>query len=41
MIIKNIKGLVQVRQQAPMIVSGDELADLPVMEDAYIIIQNG
>jgi imidazolonepropionase len=41
MIIKNIKGLVQVRQKAPLKVAGNQMADLPVIDDAFLIIQNG
>ena len=41
MIVKNIKGLVQVRPQAPLRIFGDEMADLPVLDDAFLIIKDG
>ncbi len=41
MIIINIKGLVQVRSKPPLKVSGSEMAELPIIEDAFLIIKNG
>ena len=39
--IKHIKGLVQVRDQAPRWVAGAAMAELPVVEDAFLLIQDG
>ena len=41
MLIKNIKGLVQVREQAVSKLSGSEMKHLPVLEDAWLAIENG
>jgi imidazolonepropionase len=40
-LIKNIKGLVQVRDAAVMTVSGAEMKHLPVLDDAYLLIEEG
>jgi imidazolonepropionase len=40
-LIKNIKGLVQVRDIAVMTVSGAEMRHLPVLDDAYLLIEEG
>ncbi|MGK7390653.1 MAG: imidazolonepropionase [Candidatus Cyclobacteriaceae bacterium M2_1C_046] len=40
-LITNIKGLVQVRQNHISRVEGAEMGELPVIEDAYLIITNG
>jgi len=41
LLIKNIKGLVQVRDQVVDRVSGAAMSELPVQEDAYLVIDNG
>lgn len=41
LLIKNIKGLVQVRESTPLPVTGIEMSHLPVLSDAYLIIRNG
>lgn len=41
LLIKNIKGLVQVRENNPEKVKGIEMADLPVIKNAYLIIDQG
>jgi len=40
-LIKNIKGLVQVRENHPAFISGKEMGELPVLEDAWLAIENG
>lgn len=40
-LIKNIRQLVQVRDNAPQKVSGSEMSELPVMEDAWLAIDEG
>ncbi|MEQ9165937.1 MAG: imidazolonepropionase [Fulvivirga sp.] len=40
-LIKNIKGLVQVREQSLKWVAGADMANLPVIENAYLYIKNG
>jgi len=40
-LIKNIKGLVQVRKNHPAFISGKEMGELPVLEDAWLAIENG
>lgn len=40
-LIRNIKGLVQVRDHAPTALAGTAMAVLPVLEDAYLAIQEG
>ncbi len=40
-LIKNIRQLVQVRENAPQKVSGSEMRELPVMEDAWLAIDEG
>jgi imidazolonepropionase len=40
-LIKNCKGLVQVRNPSPEILRGKELSELPVMPDAYLLIRAG
>jgi imidazolonepropionase len=40
-LIKNIKGLVQVRENIPSPVSGVDMDILPVIEDAYLLIREG
>ncbi|MGS2760732.1 imidazolonepropionase [Sinomicrobium sp. M5D2P9] len=40
-LIKNIKQLLQVRDTPVRKVSGPEMKDLPVIEDAFLLIENG
>jgi imidazolonepropionase len=40
-LIKNIKGLVQVREQSVSRVSGDEMSHLPILENAWVAIHDG
>lgn len=37
-VIKNIRGLVQVREQANSVLAGSAMADLPLIENAYLAI---
>jgi len=37
-LIKNIKGLVQVRDESPKWVAGKDMADLPILENAFLKI---
>ena len=41
LLIKNIKGLVQVRDRPPKKVCGSEMAELPVTGNAWLIANNG
>jgi len=40
-LIKNIRQLVQVREVAPLKVSGSEMSELPVLENAWMAIDEG
>jgi imidazolonepropionase len=40
-LIRNIRGLVQVRESTPSAVRGNAMAQLPILENAYLIIHNG
>ena len=40
-LIKNIKGLVQVRKTSPKWVAGADMANLPILENAYLKIDGG
>lgn len=40
-LIKNIRQLVQVRENAPDKVAGYEMSELPILEDAWLAIDNG
>lgn len=40
-LISNIKGLVQVREKSVVRVAGTAMADLPVLHNAYLAIQDG
>ncbi|UII24732.1 imidazolonepropionase [Fulvivirga maritima] len=40
-LIKNIKQLVQIRSQSPKWVAGKDMAELPVLDNAYLYIKNG
>ncbi|MTI20464.1 imidazolonepropionase [Fulvivirga sp. RKSG066] len=39
-LIKNIKGLVQVRENTKNWIAGSAMADLPVLENAYLLTEN-
>ncbi|MBL7870345.1 MAG: imidazolonepropionase [Cyclobacteriaceae bacterium] len=41
LLITNIKGLVQVREQPVSKVAGKELSHLPILQEAYLIISHG
>lgn len=40
-LIRNIHGLVQVREEVTLPIAGSAMADLPIVENAYLIIHNG
>lgn len=40
-LIRNIQGLVQVREEPVRVVAGNQMAQLPVLSNAYLAIQNG
>lgn len=40
LLIRNIKTLVQAERQPRKLVSGPEMADLPVLHDAYLLVQD-
>ncbi|MBP9926137.1 MAG: imidazolonepropionase [Cyclobacteriaceae bacterium] len=41
MLITNIKGLAQVRERSIQKVSGKEMSDLPVLQDAFLVVADG
>ncbi|MBZ0244586.1 MAG: imidazolonepropionase [Cyclobacteriaceae bacterium] len=41
MLITNIKGLAQVRDNTPSVLAGSAMAELPVLENAYLAIADG
>ncbi len=41
LLIENIKGLVQVRESTPFCLRGSEMANLPILSDAYIAVKDG
>ena len=41
LLIKNIKQLIQVRPEAPLMLRGNEMAELPVLDNAWMLIENG
>ena len=41
LLIKNIKQLIQVRPEAPIMLRGKEMAELPVLDNAWLLIENG
>ena len=41
LLIENIKGLVQVRESTPSYLSGSSMAELPILENAYVAVKNG
>ena len=40
-LIKNIKGLVQVREKNPGLIKGTALSQLPILNNSFLAIQNG
>lgn len=40
LLIKNIKGLVGAFEEAPEILKGEQLSDLPIIENAFLAIEN-
>jgi imidazolonepropionase len=40
-LIKNIKGLVQVRAKTPQVLKGEEMAELPVLNNAFLAVSKG
>jgi imidazolonepropionase len=40
-LIKNIKGLVQIREKSIDAISGQQMAHLPILQNAYIAVENG
>lgn len=41
LLIKNIKGLVGAREEAPGVLKGAKMKDLPVIEDAWLAVEDG
>ena len=41
LLIFNIKGLIQVRESTPKFLAGVEMANLPVIENAFLVMQGG
>ena len=41
LLIRNIKGLVQVRDTSLDQVSGVQMSELPILEEAFLLIKNG
>ncbi|MCB0488379.1 MAG: imidazolonepropionase [Cyclobacteriaceae bacterium] len=41
MLITNIKGLAQVRESTPGVIKGGAMADLPIIEQAFLAIKDG
>lgn len=41
MLLKNIAGLVQVRDQGTSTIKGEDMKELPVLQNAYLAIENG
>ena len=41
LLIFNIKGLIQVRESTPQFLAGVEMANLPVIENAFLVMQGG
>jgi imidazolonepropionase len=41
LLIKNIKGLVQVRDSVTVPLAGKDMASLPVLSDAYLVVREG
>lgn len=40
-LIKNIKGLVQIGENLPEMLKGEEMKNLPILENAYLAIEDG
>lgn len=40
-LITNIKGLVQVRERTPSFLAGKQMQHLPILQDAYLLLQDG
>ena len=40
-LIKNIKGLVQVGEELPMVRKGKEMRELPILENAFLALEDG
>jgi imidazolonepropionase len=40
-LIKNIKGLVQVGEELPMVLKGKEMRELPILENAFLALEDG
>ena len=40
-LFKNIKGLVQAGENIPNIKKGAEMKELPIIENAYLLLENG
>lgn len=41
LLIKNIKGLVQVGEDIPNVVKGDQMKKLPILENAFLALEDG
>ncbi|MFN5910961.1 MAG: imidazolonepropionase, partial [Bacteroidota bacterium] len=41
LLIKNIQGLVQVGEDLPLIRKGEEMKELPIIEDAFLALEDG
>ncbi len=41
LLIENIKGLVQVRESTPSYLSGSSMAELPILDNAYVAVKDG
>ena len=41
LLIKNIKGLVQAGEDIPMILRGEEMKSLPIIENAFLALEDG
>ena len=41
LLIRNIKTLVQLRDPAPVVVAGSAMSELPVLDDAFLLIEDG
>ena len=41
MLIKNIRQLVQARKNSPLMIKGAEMATLPILENAWVLIHDG
>ena len=40
-LIKNIKGLVQAGEEIPTVLRGAEMADVPLISDAFLALEDG